>query len=338
MHAWQNTLEWGLEHLEMVELPDPPLPGPGQALVQVHAAASNYRDVTTVTNAFPLGRLPQIPLSDCAGEVIAIGVDTIRVGPGDRVCPTFFRDWLTGPPTNENRLKARGSASTPGVLQERLLINAEELVKIPDHLSYVEAATLPCAAVTAWRALVTCARVRAGMTVVVQGTGGVSLFALQFAKLHGATVILTSSSDAKLERGRTLGADHLINYRDCPEWGQRVLEQTGGRGADIVVEVGGAGTINQSLTAARVGGQICIIGVLGGRTQELAMSAIFGRNLHLHGISVGSRDDFEAMNRAIAASGMRPVIDEVVPFHKAPDALHIQRGGTQFGKICIAFN
>src|SRR5262249_28365785 len=250
--------------------------------------------------------LPLIPFSDGAGEVVAIGDGVKRVAVGDRVCPLFFQSWFDGRPDAASRRLSLGG-TRPGVLQETMVLDAEGVSKIPAHLSFQEAATLPCAALTAWRALFEEARLQPGETVLVQGTGGVSIFALQFAKLAGAAVIVTSSSDEKLARARALGADHTINYRTVPEWGKAAADWAGG-GVNHVVEVGGTNTFQQSLEAARVGGTILVIGVLSGISQQIAIPSLFGKNLHVIGLSVGSRRMFETMSAAIGRNGMRPVI------------------------------
>lgn len=337
MRVWENRDGWGVDNLVLADRDAPGAPGAGEVKLRMLAAAPNYRDWVTVTNKTPFGALPQIPFSDGCGEVIAIGEDVTRVAVGDRVCPSFFQGWIDGPPTMANRAVSLGSASHSGILQQEMLLSEDDVSRAPQSLDPVEAATLPCAGLTAWRAVAVEGQVKAGDVVVVQGTGGVSIFALQFAKMLGARVIATSSSDAKLERARALGADHVINYRDTPEWGKAVLDLTGGNGADLVVEVGGAGTINQSLVAAAVGGRILVIGVLGGRSQELLMPAIFGKNLRIIGISVGSRQMFEDMAAAIDRHGIKPVVDHVYGFGEVPDSLRAMEGAGHFGKLAIDF-
>ena len=337
MRVWENRDDWGLDNLVPGSRDAVGEPGEGQVKLRMLAAAANYRDWVTVTNKTPFGALPQIPFSDACGEVVAIGAGVTRFAVGDRVCPSFFQGWVDGPPTAANRAVSLGSASHPGVLQEEMLLSEGHMSRASQSLTPVEAATLPCAGLTAWRAVVVEGQVKAGDVVVVQGTGGVSIFALQFARMLGATVIATSSSDEKLARATALGADHVINYRDNPEWGKAVLERTGGHGADLVVEVGGAGTINQSLAAAAVGGRILVIGVLGGRSQQLLMPAIFGKNLRIIGISVGSRQMFDDMAAAIDAHGIRPVIDHIYGFDEAPESLRAMEGAGHFGKLAIDF-
>jgi NADPH:quinone reductase-like Zn-dependent oxidoreductase len=305
--------------------------------VRMRAASLNYRDLLTVQGKSGRGGgLPLIPFSDGAGEVVRVGDGVTRVTVGDRVCPMFFQTWIDGGPTAEKCSKPLGGP-LPGVLQEEILLDADGVSPFPAHLSFTEAATLPCAALTAWRALVVEGKLQAGQTVLVQGTGGVSTFALQFAKMLGARVIVTSSSGEKLEKARALGADHLINYRQTPDWGRVAFEMTGGEGVDHVVEVGGKATVNESLEAARVGGDILIIGVLSGFSQEIAMRSIYGKNLRLIGLSVGSREHFEAMTAAIARHEMRPVIDSVLPVERVPDGLRRMQSGGHYGKICFEF-
>ena len=337
MQAWEVQDAWGIDNMRLVTREAPKALAPDELLIKVHAASVNYRDLVTIENRTPFGALPQIPLSDAAGEVVDVGSSVDRFVVGDRVCPSFFPNWQTGPVRNADRSISLGSASAPGVLQEFVVAKQQAASRFSDTLSYQEAATLPCAGLTAWRALVEEGQLQQDDWVLVQGTGGVSIFALLIAKMLGARVIVTSSSDEKLARARSLGADETINYRDTPEWGKRTLEITNGRGADIIVEVGGGGTINQSLAAAAVGARIAIIGVLGGRSQELLMPAIFGKNLKLFGISVGSRQHFDSLNEAISKEGLKPVIDRVFPFKEAPDAIRHLASGQHFGKIVIDF-
>jgi NADPH:quinone reductase-like Zn-dependent oxidoreductase len=338
MRVWQLRDSWGIEHLKMVELPDPPAPSGRQVAIRMHAAAANYRDLALILNNAAIGKLPQIPLSDGAGEVIAVGQDVTRFRIGDRVSPSFFPKWVDGPPSRSARAGSLGMADAAGVLQDIFVADEEAISRAPDHLSWVEAATLPCAGLTAWRAIVVEGAVKAGDTVLVQGTGGVSMFALQFAKMHGAKVIATSSSDAKRERARQLGADHVINYRTTPTWGRTAFDLTGGRGVDMVIEVGGAGTLNQSLESAAVGAKILIIGILGGSSQEIPIPTIFAKNLQLKGISVGSRTHFEQMSAAIAHANMRPLVDRVYPFAHLPAMMQSMANNDHMGKVCLDFD
>jgi NADPH:quinone reductase-like Zn-dependent oxidoreductase len=301
-------------------------------VVDIKAATLNYRDLVTVTQ--PSGRTPFVPCSDGAGVVSAVGEGVTRVKVGDHVASLFFQGWLAGDPTPQGLGTALGGA-LDGVMKQKALLSAEGVTPAPAGYSDEEAATLPCAGLTAWRGLVVQGQVKSGDVVVVQGTGGVSIFALQFAKAAGATVIATSSSDEKLERAKALGADHLVNYRATPDWAKEVRRITAGRGADHIIEVGGAGTFEQSLRAVRLGGKIAVIGVLGGFVKDLNVAAIFGSNALIHGVTVGSREHFESMTRAIDANHIRPVIDRRFPLDQARQAFECMRAGAHFGKIAI---
>ena len=335
MKVWEIQNAYGIENLAEADRPEPK-PGADEIVVAMKAASLNYRDLMTVVGYGGAFALPLIPFSDGAGVVDAVGHGVTRVKPGDRVCPLFFQSWLSGPVTAEARHKPLGGP-LPGVLQQKMLLSAEGVAKFPAHLSFEEAATLPCAGLTAWRAVTIEAPVSPGDTVLVQGTGGVSIFALQFAKARGAAVIATSSSDEKLSRAKALGADHLINYRTTPDWGRAAREMTGGKGVDVVVEVGGENTLNQSFDAARVGGHVVVIGVLGGFSSPVMIPVVFGKNLHIHGISVGSREQFEDMAAHIAKWKLKPVVDQVFAFDKLPTALRLMQAGGHFGKIVIGF-
>ncbi|XGV97252.1 MAG: NAD(P)-dependent alcohol dehydrogenase [Leptolyngbya sp. BL-A-14] len=324
----------GLEAVTLVERPEPQ-PQAGQVLVKMRAASLNYRDLLVAKGAYgSQGVQPIVPLSDGAGEVVAVGAGVSRVQVGDRVAGIFMQRFLAGELTAEKAKSALGGA-IDGVLAEYVVFDEEGLVKIPAHLSYEEAATLPCAAVTAWNALVAEGQLKAGETVLLQGTGGVSLFALQFAQMMGASVIITSSSDAKLERAKQLGAAIGINYKTTPNWEEAVWKQTNGKGVDHVVEVGGSNTLSQSLRAVRYGGKIALIGVLSGTAGDVKTSVILHKHVRVQGIYVGSRDHFEAMNRAIALHKMQPIIDRVFPFNAAIDAMQYLESGAHFGKVVI---
>jgi NADPH:quinone reductase-like Zn-dependent oxidoreductase len=323
---------YGIENLRVIEKPDPE-PGPGQIVVDITAATLNYRDLATVTA--PSGRTPFVPCSDGGGVVSAIGDGVTRVKVGDHVAPLFFQDWFAGDPTPAGLAGALGG-TLDGVLQQKVLLSEQGVTAVPAGYTDEEAATLPCAALTAWRGLVVQGQVKSGDVVVVQGTGGVSIFGLQFAKAAGATVIVTSSSDEKLERAKALGADHLINYRSTPDWAREVRRITDKRGADHVIEVGGAGTFEQSLNAIRLGGKIAVIGILGGFVKDLNVAAIFRANAFIHGVTVGSRDHFESMTRAIEANGIKPVIDRRFTLDESRDAFENMKAGAHFGKIVIA--
>lgn len=312
-----------------------PVAAGNRIVVRMHAASLNYRDLSVSYGTYPGHLLPAvIPLSDGAGEVVAVGPDVQRLQLGDRVTSVFYPDWNDGPVSDERTLRVPGG-SMDGVLAQYVAFAETAVVKIPELLSYAEAATLPSAALTAWNALFEIGQLRAGETVLVLGTGGVSLFAIQFAKLHAATVIVTSSSNDKLQRARALGADHTLNYADTPDWDAQVLELTNGRGADLVIEVGGAGTLERSLRAVRKGGTIALIGRLAG-TGSFDPLPLMRRAVRLIGVNVGSRDMFVAMNRAIVAAKLRPVIERSYPFEQAKDAYLHHKGAKQFGKIVIS--
>ncbi|HEY1498465.1 MAG TPA: NAD(P)-dependent alcohol dehydrogenase [Acidobacteriaceae bacterium] len=331
MKAWQIPA-FGIENLKTVGLPDPS-PQRGEVLVRVHAVSWNYRDLLVVTGKYsPKMRLPRIPCSDGAGEVIAMGEGVTRVQIGDRVAGIFMQNWIDGAPSAEKSRGALGG-DVDGMLAELVALREDGLVHFPRHFSYQEAATLPCAAVTAWNALTRAAKTKPGDTVVILGTGGVSIFALQFAKLLGARVLGTSSSDAKLERAKSLGLDAGLNYRQHPEWDQWVIDQTDGRGADLIVEVGGAGTLAQSLRAVRIGGAVAQIGVLSESHQSFPLGLLLHRQVRLCGIYVGSRADFEKMIRAITQQELKPQVDEVFSFTNAPAALQRLQSGSHFGKL-----
>ncbi len=320
----------GLEHLRPV-VRDWPTPKPGEVVVRLAAASINYRDLATVTMMAP--PRPLIPLSDGAGMVETVGDGVTRVKVGDLVMSGFFPHWIAGRPTPQ-RLAALGGA-LDGVACEAIALPAEGVTKAPAGWDAAEAATLPCAAVTAWRGLMVEGRLTAGETVLVQGTGGVSIFALQFAKLAGARVIVTSSSDEKLARAKAMGADAAINYRQTPDWASAARELTGGRGVDHVVEVGGADTFQQSIRACALGGNIAVIGVLSGFVKDLNVAAIFGGNLHINGVTVGSRETVEQMVGAIEVAKLKPVIDRRYSLEQLPEALALMQSGGHFGKVVI---
>ena len=336
MKVFEIQERFGLDHLVQADRPDPGV-GPGQVLIGMRAVSLNYRDLLMVTGAYnPRQPLPLIPCSDGVGEVLEVGEGVTRVAPGDRVATMFSQGWYGGPP-EPHKLRSTLGGPLDGVLAERRVLSQEGVAKVPDHLSDPEAACLPCAALTAWSAMVTWGSVRAGDTVLVQGTGGVSMFALQFAQLLGARVIVTSSSDAKLEVAHRMGSWRGINYTEDANWGKTVRKLTEGRGVDHVVEVGGAGTLNQSLKAIRPGGEISLIGVLSGHAPELNILPILMQQVKIQGILVGSRDGFEHMCQAIANHELRPVIDRVFPFDESREALVYLSGGRHQGKICIEF-
>lgn len=332
MKAYQIQTPDGIDGLKIVDLPEPK-PGAGQILIRVRATSLNYRDTAVVSGRYPGQNLPVIPLSDGAGDVVAIGENVTRVKVGDRVAGIFFQDWISGKLTREKIKSAMGGA-IDGMLAEYVVLDGEGVVVLPEHLSYEEGASLPCAALTAWQALVTRGGLAAGETVLLLGTGGVSIFALQFAKILGAKIIITSSSDAKLERAKAMGAHETINYKTYPDWQEKVWELTQKEGVDQIIEVGGAGTLEKSLRSVRVGGRVSSIGVLGG-AGDVNYTQILMKSIDIQGIYVGSREMFEAMNQAIALHQIQPVIDRVFPFSEAPEAYRYLQSGSHFGKVIV---
>ncbi len=323
-----------MQSLELIEC-DVPEPGENQVLIRVHAASLNYRDHAIVTGNYFGGVLQRdtVPLSDGAGEVVAVGRNVTRFKAGDRVIGTFFQCWIDGVP-NRSSFTALGSPAD-GMLTEYIALDQDGVVRCPEHLSYDEAATLPCAGLTAWNALNVSGTVRPGQTVLALGTGGVSIFALQFARMCGARVIVTSSSDEKLVRAAELGAAATVNYKTTPQWDQEVLRLTAGRGVDHVIEVGGAGTLAKSFQCVGFRGQVTLIGVLSGREGDTNPHPLMMKNASLCGVFVGSRAMFEQMNEAIAVNAMHPVVDRAFPFADAADAYEYARTGKHFSKVVI---
>ncbi|MGA8672811.1 MAG: NAD(P)-dependent alcohol dehydrogenase [Terracidiphilus sp.] len=331
MRVWQIST-FGIDSLEFAERPEHQ-PGPGEAKIKIRSVSFNYRDLMMVKGLYnPKMKLPRIPCSDGAGEVTAVGEGVTRWKPGDRVAGIFMQNWIDGAATPDKTKGALGG-DIDGVLAESVILRETGLVAIPAHLSFEEAATLPCAAVTAWNALAA-ANLKAGATVLVQGTGGVSIFALQFARLMGMRVLGTSSSNEKLERALTLGLHAGVNYRETPEWDRWVMDQTGGEGVDLVVEVGGIGTLPQTLRAVRMGGTIAQIGVLSGPGEQLPLPVILHKQAHIKGIYVGSRHDFEQMNTCIAFADLRPVV-EISSWMNVQDVLRKMETGAHFGKLAV---
>lgn len=334
MRAWEIISPDGVDALNLAERPQPE-PGPGQVAIKVRASSINYRDLTTIEDPVPRGLpFPTVPNSDAAGEVVAVGAGVTAFAPGDKVMSCFFEDWAGGPITQAAMNSALGGARQ-GVLAEHVVLDAGGVIATPAHLDFREAATLPCAGLTAWHALTRPAPVLPGETVLLLGTGGVSVFAQQFCNMMGARTIVTSSSDEKLARMRELGAADGVNYRTTPEWDARVLELTGGVGVDRVVEVGGPGTLQRSINAVRVGGAISLIGVLTGAGGEIVPTNLMRKSISLRGIYVGSYDMFAEMNRAISAHQLKPIVSETFAFDDAKSAYHRMRGAGHFGKMVI---
>jgi NADPH:quinone reductase-like Zn-dependent oxidoreductase len=324
----------GIDALAQVERPDPK-PAYRQVLVKVRACSLNFRDLAMVRGTYRMPvRENLIPLSDGAGEVIEVGPGVTRVRVGDRVAGCFFQRWPAGEPAADAHASALGGG-IDGMLAEYAVLEEDGVVKIPPHLSLEEGATLPCAGVTVWHAMTEHAKLTAGQIVLLQGTGGVSIFGLQFARAMGIAVIITSSRDEKLKRAKSLGANHGINYKTTPDWEKVAMEFTGGRGVDHVVEVGGAATLARSFGAIRVGGKVTIIGALSGTATELNPSLILARRANVQGITVGSMQMFVAMARAMEANGIKPVIDKVFAFDETPAAYRHMASGAHFGKIVI---
>lgn len=336
MKAYEIREATGIDGLVLNAERPAPRPGPDEIAVRIRAAALNYRDLVVAKGGYRGGVKPAlIPLSDGAGEVVEAGAGVARFKAGDRVAGAFFPDWQAGAVSAERTARSRGGGDVDGVLAEIVVLPERGAIHVPAHLGFEQAATLPCAALTAWNAVTELGRIKAGETVLLLGTGGVSLFALQFAKLHGARVIITSGSDDKLARAKALGADEMINYRATPDWDQAAVALTGGRGVDLVVEVGGPGTLERSIRATRVGGTVAMIGVVGGNGQ-IDPRPLISRSVRLQGIYVGSLDMFAAMNAALGEARLAPVIDRVFPFEEARDAYRHLAGGTHFGKVVIA--
>lgn len=322
--------------LERVDVATPE-PRRGEVVVAVKACSLNFRDLIVTKGGYPRNDTKNVvPLSDGAGEVVAVGEDVSKWNVGDRVAANFMRDFLAGPAT-ETALRSGLGGGVDGMLQQRVALPADSLVKVPDHLSYEEAATLPCAAVTAWNALES-AGTQAGDTVLLLGTGGVSIFGLQFAKALGATTIITSSSDEKLELAKKLGADHVVNYGKNPEWQDEVLKLTDGRGVDNVLEVGGAGTLERSLQSVRVGGTVSLIGLLTNPDEQPSILPALLNAQTIRGIYVGSVHRFETMNRAVAGHQIKPVIDRVFDFGEAKEAYTYFASQKHVGKVVIRVN
>jgi NADPH:quinone reductase-like Zn-dependent oxidoreductase len=344
MRTLELTYPWGTANLNVVERPDP-TPGPGQVVVRMRAVSLNYRDFrlteqggyTTSSEDSP----PVVPFSDGCGIIEAVGDGVTRVAVGDRVSTLFFPNWIDGRQTREKATGKMGSPGVPGAGRELALLSEHAVSRVPDYLTDHEVSTLACAALTAWRALFVDARLEPGDTVVLQGTGGVSIFGLQFAHAAGYRTIVTSSSDEKLARAKALGATELVNYRTTPDWHRVVREMTGGRGAEFIMEVGGAATLEQSLECIGMGGHIAVVGILSDKSAPaptLSSLAMVDSSAKVQGLLVGSREMFEAMCRGMTLHQIRPVIDRVLPWTQAAHAIDEMAGGSHFGKIVLSFD
>jgi len=325
----------GLEHLSLNDSAEPGEPENGEIRVRIHACSLNYHDYAVVVGAIPTED-QRIPMADGAGVVDAIGEGVSEFKVGDHVVSTFFPEWLTGPAPIDNFSTTPGDGQD-GYAREQVVRPTNWFTLAPKGYTHAEAATLTTAGLTAWRALVVNGGLKAGDTVLTLGTGGVSVFALQFAKMMGARVISTSSSDEKLERLTALGADHTINYKTTPAWGAKVQELTNGVGVDHVIEVGGPGTLPESIDAVRIGGHIALIGILTGRAGDVPTSKLMAKQARLQGLIVGSRTHQQEMIRAIEANGMQPVLDRSFALEEIADAFRHEESGKHFGKICLEF-
>lgn len=334
MRAWQLVDGFGLDHLKLSDLALAPL-AEHQVRVKIHAASLNYRDLMVIRGQYnPKLLLPITPLSDGAGEVVEVGPLVTEVKVGDRVCATFSQCWPFGAPTKSTYQNTLGCPLN-GMLATEGVFHEQGLVKFPDHLDFIEAATLPCAALTAFNALMCQSELKPNDTVLLQGTGGVSLFAFQFAKALELKIIITSSSSEKLERLKTLGESHHINYNDTPKWSEEALRLTEGLGVDAVIEVGGAKTLGQSIASVKKAGVICLIGVLSGALEPIDLRPVLMNNVRIQGIFVGSKASFIAMNRVISHQKIKPIIDKVFDFSEAFKAFSYLESAQHFGKICI---
>lgn len=336
MRVFQIEGDWGMEYLKLSSRPEP-VAGPGQVLVQMKASSLNYRDLVVPSRGYGnyTGTLPLIPVSDGVGVVAAVGAGVSRVAVGDRVCPAYFQSWIGGEPDLERLTQSLGGP-IDGTMTELMCLSEQGVVKVPAHLSDTQAASLPCAALTAWSALTSAGKCHPGDRVLVQGCGGVALFALQFAKLLGAHVTVLTSSEDRMDKVTKLGADAVLNYRAVPEWAKATREFTNGRGYDLIVELSGEKTLPQSLRCIRPGGTIAMIGILSGSAMATSLGHIITRQVRLQGVTVGHRDGFEAMLRAMAQHRVQPIVDRVFEFSELKEAMSYLKSGAQFGKVCLA--
>ena len=336
MRVFQIEGDWGMQNLKKSQRSEPTA-GPGQVLVRMKSSSLNYRDLVVPERGYGsyTGNLPLIPISDGVGTVCEVGPGVSRVAVGDRVCPTFFQNWIGGDPDLERLTQSLGGP-IDGTMTEIMCLTEQGVVKVPSYLTDAEAASLPCAALTAWSALTTSGTIKSGDRVLIQGCGGVALFAVQFAKLLGAHVTVITSSEARMARVRQLGADAVLNYCAVPEWAKATRDITLGRGYDLIVELGGEKTLPQSLRCIRPGGTIAMIGVLSGGAMATSLGLIITRQVRLQGVTVGHRDGFEAMIRSIELHKVRPIVDRVFDFDELKEAMAYLKSGAQFGKVCIA--
>ncbi|MDB5385113.1 MAG: alcohol dehydrogenase [Planctomycetaceae bacterium] len=334
MRAVELQQSFSIDSLQVVQQADP-VPAFGQVLLRMKAWSLNFRDLMLVRGQYnPKLKFPFVPLSDGVGEVVAVGPGVTSIRTGTRVCPLFMQQWHAGQ-LNDSHAKSALGGAIPGILSEYVILDATGVIPVPEHLSDAEAATLPCAGVTAWNAVISSGQLQPGKTLLVQGTGGVSLFALQFAKLAGVNVIATSGSDEKLTRVKAMGAEHGINYRTQPDWDVAVRELTQGVGVDHVVEVGGSGTLSRSLKSVRAGGAVSMIGVLSGVGGDISLLPILMKNIRIQGIFVGNAEMFATMNQAISLHRMHPVVDRVFKMDAVRDAFQHLASGQHFGKVVI---
>ncbi|THG40652.1 zinc-dependent alcohol dehydrogenase family protein [Sphingomonas olei] len=335
MRAMTLSAPGGLDRLNLADASDPGQPGPGEVRVALHASSLNFHDYLVCSGKSPAAD-DRIPMADGAGVVEAVGEGVTEFSPGDHVVSVFFPDWQAGPAQVSDFRRVPGDG-IDGFARDAVVLPSTAFTRAPRGWSHKEAATITTAGLTAWRALIVDAGLRAGDTVLLLGTGGVSIYALQIAHAMGAQVIVTSSSDEKLARARELGADHVINYRNEPQWGRKVLELTGGRGADIVVEVGGPGTLGQSIEAVRIGGHIALIGVLTGMGGEVPTAFLMAKQARLQGLIVGNRQEQQDFVRALEITGVRPIIDRTFSLDDLPNAFRHLESASHFGKIAVAW-
>ena len=336
MRVFQIENDWGMDNLKLGTRPEPKV-GPGQVLIKMKSSSLNFRDLLVPERGYGrlTGNLPLIPVSDGVGEVLEVGEGVTRVATGDRVCPIFFQSWISGEP-NQERFSSSLGGPLDGTMAEYMCLSEEGVSKAPGHLTDHEAATLPCAGLTAWSALCTCSTIKAGAKILIQGSGGVALFGLAFAKMAGAHVTVISSNDEKIERLKNLGADATINYTETPDWHKASREITEGRGFDHILELGGELTLPKSLACIKVGGTLSMIGVLSGVGMKASLGYVVTRQVRLQGVTVGHRDGFEAMTRAMELHKIKPIIDKEFAFDDLREALAYLKSGGHFGKICIA--